>query len=347
MTPVASQKSNTDGFLSPIRKTSGFGDFSLLACQLTGGDASRLAVEKLIEGSGEDWSQMSRVKMMMENEEESEVANAISHLAKSGNLSRFSTNFDQNSNMSGLSVWDDSKHPLSSDGAESLKATASVSIMARVLGSTAEKANERSVPVVSAKGSMALAPSSSDPAGVETPKKPTTGFFAGGSMNALTSPHFKSPTAELREGTGLATNLSLPYSPTNSTVMGIFDDKAENENTFLKELNLSQNSNQEEFGNLVAAVADSDAPDQDGLLHQSNNHSLLLSNADDIMAVSALGALSSSPPYRPPPKLSQSSPQDVSGAKSSPKKERLSLFAKVVGGVNGKKQQLPSKRLEF
>ena len=108
------------------------------------GDASRLAYEKLIEGGEEsgndvnnntniDSHQMLRVKKMMENEDEAEAANAIvCHLAKSPGrrpkrprppptstekkressklltspkpVSKFSTNYDPHSNITGFSL---------------------------------------------------------------------------------------------------------------------------------------------------------------------------------------------------------------------------------------------------
>ena len=93
----------------------------LLAAYSGDGDASRLAYEKLIDGIGggddDEWSQMSRVKKMMENEDESAAANAIvSHLAKSpGRVSTSLSNFlgDSHAGITDLSLLNEtSSHEL-------------------------------------------------------------------------------------------------------------------------------------------------------------------------------------------------------------------------------------------
>ena len=278
-------------------------------------DASRLAVEKLIDGSGEgEWSLMSaRLKSMMQTDSDGVGTSGAT-------LSRFPIDFEA-SNISGLSMLNEaSKHAteLAEDnrqGKASASASKGQSIMARVLENASKSTlgKFQSHAKVTKKSSAAAAPAATLPpqASTEpsfrTPQKNTTrgGFFstAGTPMGftsppAFQSPHgFQSPNGLLRAGAGLATNLSMPYSPTNSTVMGIFDEKpTNNDNRFLNELNLSRDANNdnnnspEQGGDGRAAegvgggLSQSDSVIGDGF---QNSNSLLIP-PDAFEAVSAL-----------------------------------------------------------
>jgi hypothetical protein len=346
-------------------------------------DASRLAVEKLIDGSGEgEWSLMSAKMKSMIHADGDGVGTS------GATLSRFPIDFEA-SNLSGLSMLNEaSKHAteLAEDdrqGKESSSASNGQSIMARVL-ENASKSTLGKFPspakVTKKTNKTAAAASLPPPASTEpsfrTPQKNTTrrgGFFATAetpmgftSPPAFQSPHgFQSPNGLLRAGAGLSTNLSMPYSPTNSTVMGIFDEKANNDSRFLHELNLSRDANHDNAnspeqggggsaGGVGGGLSQPDSVIGDGF---QNSNSLLIP-PDAFEAVSALGALSNSPfrhavsssqtSQSPSEKEKKSQATKTTGDDGEEKGEkdpattaggggtgppRQSLFARVIGGI--------------
>jgi hypothetical protein len=348
---------------------------SFVPFENVGADASRLAVEKLIDGSVDgEWSLMSsRMKSIMHNDGDMAATNTT--------LSRFPIDFE-NSNISGLSMLNEaSKHApeLSEDEKgpkESSSGSAGASIMARVL----ENVSKSTIGKMSSsptKSKRARSSSTEPTFTFRTPKKNAIGgyFSTTGTPFGFTSPAgVQSPNGILRAGAGLATNLSMPYSPTNSTVMGIFDDKANNDNGFLRELNLSQDhhtlSNPEEAvgaGETAPAAAASTTAAAAGGIGLSQSDSVivgeegfqttnsLLIPPDAYEAVSALEALSNSPfrhaasssqTTKSPSdkdtttqKMSEDDSDDEEGKgrreKNAP---RPSLFARVIGGITSSKK---------
>jgi hypothetical protein len=319
------------------------------------GEASRLAVEKLIDDDDDDengveWSQMSRVKRMMSNDDESEAANAIvSHLAKSPGRSSVhlgensawsqfpSAGFDA-SNISGLSVLNEAsrqaygawkgdgnakKTPSAVGGANGGRA----SILSQVLANTKSKDSERSK--TSEPGTVVpLLPSASSTnnSRLSTPSKGSKSL--GGSLFGSFQGHsLMSPTTMLRAGEGLNTNMSLPpyYSPTDTAgsnmVMGVFDDLKTTTTTslgagstgteFLRELSW-QTQSQQQLDATSKDGTSTTTTSAAGGGGNSRSNSLMIA-ADDYEAVSALEALSNSP-FRHPMTLalsqSQSPPQE-------------------------------------
>ncbi|VEU40251.1 unnamed protein product [Pseudo-nitzschia multistriata] len=168
---------NNKSFMASIPKMVG----EHLAAFSGDGDASRLAYEKLIEGigGGNEDTQMSKLKKMMENEDENEAANAIvSHLAKSPGRG-----------FSNL-LSSPSKQPPSSP--REVSTTSGLSIMARVLGNSSSnpKRKQAGVETTSDGPSKNLSSSSvSDyPKPFASPKKRQAGSFPGHGPLATAAP---------------------------------------------------------------------------------------------------------------------------------------------------------------
>ena len=329
------------------------------------GDTSRLAYEKLIEGIGGDdeWSQMSRVKKMMENEDESEAANAIvSHLAKSpGRGSAGLPNFltDPHADITGLSVLNEtSKQAV---GSREVPNESGLSIMARVLGSSSSNLKKSSSsipesmpssskkpaksastkviksPTKSKTGSLFRHGSTASSAAPETPTKgpSSSGFFSSSGTLLGLSPGLRSLGASaLLKGdlaTNLGTNLSVPYSPAPSILFRAFDEKTGDENRFgllAEDSRICENSNQ--LGDLAVGA---------DLSNAHNNGNSLIIAPDEFDAISGLGALSNSPF-----KAVKSLPRRDSDASEKKAKKSKSFFARVIGDS---KEKSPQKKLYF
>jgi hypothetical protein len=325
------------------------------------GDASRLAFEKLIDGSS-DWSQMSRVRTMMANEDENEAANAIvDYIAKSpypmSSPTKLPNTFDTSSNMTSLSTLNDvlKQGPI----LPAYKGTffsrkqqhkeSGLSIMAQVLDRTSDMTQNFSedtkgkdnIPSVAVRSGHSEAEVANDaPLPLHTPTRPG-GFFSTSGTPTGFSLGFPSPTNTLRNGAGGSTYLPIPYSPEHSTFMQEFDEKTQT-NGILPEFSAQDDSHKEM--EVLGRVGEPYDPNPPTLPDTPAKHSLLIA-ADDFEAVSALEALSNSP-FRPSITVNHETTENVDGKKS--------LFAKVIGSLkwtNNKnsntKRESPKKRLDF
>jgi hypothetical protein len=328
----------------------------------TDGDASRLAVEKLINDDEieEEWFNMSLVKnMFAKNDEINAADDLVTHEIKSprrsnrinvGDATTIQSNFPAGfdaSNVSGLSILNEAsqqahgtleEHNDKATKKSSLDRGVSMSIMAQVLANTKEKDSERTK-LLSLDSGIAPPPSPGDaPAALSTPIKCIRSL---GSVFAAAEDSLMSPTAMLHAGEGLNTNLSIPpYSPaaTSSNILRAFDEDAMSTSLL-------------------------------------GTNSLMMIAADDYEAVSALGALSNSPfKSTGTASLSQSPAQTEDNMPSSqnrcrtsndtsrviPSAARQSLFSKVIGGskrrshqetssagVGARKDLSPKKKLKF
>jgi hypothetical protein len=348
-------------------------------------DATRLAYEKLLDAKGDhEWSQMSGVNHLMANEEETEAANAIvSHLAKSpgqgaSTLSQFTGALDALSNLSGLSILNEGtkQHP-NTTSEETKDNVPGMGLMARVLAnSTSKSYNPKSTDAsnrtkAKTQGNSADLRHLSGTMHVSTPgRKPT------GSGGNVFSPGFQSPTAMLRAGAGLNTNMSFPYSPTNSNLMGVFDEDRSNQTggAFTRGFSLPGDSQlQKDLQCKGKGNSRDDNNSSNNLRHQYSdicavgggvNSNSLMIGTDDYEAVSALEALSNSPFQRASQQSAKASGDDddankkpASSAVGAGKSARQSLFSKVIGGTKKNKNDVnddddqpevpPKKKLKF
>jgi len=177
------------------------------------GDASRLAFEKLIEGAGwnEDTdTQMSKLKKMMENEDENEAANVIvSHLSQSPGHG-----LSSNLSTSSAAKW---KQPGSWKDTSS---ESGLSIMARVLGRSSSNSKRSSADLPESKpskyltGTTAMPSSASDTAKsfASPTKRSTSGsLFRTGSISAAGAPETPERNAPPSDA----------FYSTNGTLLGL------------------------------------------------------------------------------------------------------------------------------
>ena len=304
-------------------------------------DISRIAVEKLVDGTNEEWSQMSRIKKMLDNDDESQAVDAIGNLAniKSPVPSTLSKlphlELDSNS-MSGLSILHDEASRQATDPIDDLKSFSDpgMSIMSRVLegaskSSDPEKkrsgtkkdayneADNMSSPLKRRKvGAMPATPLPS------TPKRPPN-FFSTDHGTPMLSPTFKS--TPMRRDITLTPH--LPFSPAPSGMMRFGMDESVGQSMFC-DFHISEES-KKELEDAPPAQHDPTPPP----LTPSKNSLMIGGNLEDLEDVaSALAHLSNSPSPFP-----KKRPDDKKG-------ERKSLFARVVGGDRGKD---PTKKLQF
>lgn len=330
------------------------------------GDASQLAYEKLF-GGNEEWSQASsRMKKMMENDDEAEAANAI--------LSHLKSPCRGHTNLSNLLADPDifasnaasKEHGSLQEGGSS---ESGISIMARVLGKKSSESVEMPSPskktssvTADATDNLVKSPSKrksllrhgSTSLAPATPQRgPSSGFFSTtgtpigvspglrslgasallkgdgiGSTN-LTVPFSPAPSGLLK-GEGIATNLTVPYSPAPSMLFRALDEKTGDENRFSfdhHDARVCEDSNQ--LGDLaVGADLSNAAP------NPTNGNSMIIA-PEEYDAISGLGALSNSP-FKSVKTMSQKEDGDANGKK--PK----SFFARVMGDS---KEPSPQKKL--
>eukprot|EP00536_Pseudo-nitzschia_multiseries_P003517 jgi/Psemu1/284468/fgenesh1_pg.55_\ len=336
------------------------------------GDTSRLEFEKLIEGigGGNEDTQMSKLKKMMENEDESEAANAIvSHLARSPGR--------KPAERSGLSIMarvlkGSSASSSSSFSSSILAGAATTALPPKPLPAPdAAKAFAIASPTKKRTGSLLRHGSVSSSATVapSTPQRRkntiTNSFYStsngtplglspglrslGASAllkndvvgsTSLTAPFSPAPNdgSLLSKEDGLRTNLSVPYSPAPSMLFRAFDEKTGDENRFGlvddTDPRVCEDSNQ--LGDLAVGADLSDGAAVGNGTSVSGNHhppagNSLLIAPDEFDAISGLGALSNSPF------------KAVNNDKATkPKKAHQSFFARVVGES---KETSPQKKL--
>jgi hypothetical protein len=312
---------------------------------------SRTAFEELVDGTGEEWSQMSRVKKMLENDAESQAADAIvSHLAKSpvpSNLSKLPQMDLDSDSMSGLSILQSEAFRQATNGESNGKtpSISGISIMSRVLGSTSkssdtektpahqkvsasstsnELATERNIVASSAVNDInspkkrPLKSLPSTPLPPSTPQRPN--FFSTTGTPIGLSPGFRPSPSKQSGGT--------PFSPAPSMMQLVGNDQSVDEFRYC-DFHISEESQRAFGGGKSQHNQDQNPPP----LTPSKNSFLaeqLMQN--DLEAISALNSLSNSP-FKP-------KRQPSNGESKSKADSKKSLFATVVGGVQDTKQKL-------
>jgi hypothetical protein len=298
-----------------------------------------------VQGYEGDWSQMSRMQKMMENDTESMVANAIvSQLAKSpakpqNDRGAFSGNIgDNDDDNNGFSMLDTyGQSPAKPPRAEG------VSFLDGVLERTRQADPARAFPAGEAGDAATMKP---PPAGPSTPNRYTTfstsstpiglspSFRPGGMLPPSASKYNRSPALSVDSFTAGAVSKMLADSPAvnsssgNSMVgynlSGVFD--------------MSDHSQQvSEGGDRTPRASPAKTPNRPLF----GDDATLMEN--DLEAISALNSLSNSPalPLLKRPAISQDRPEDgIEGGG-----ERQSLFATVIGGVKEKESR--KKKLKF
>jgi hypothetical protein len=322
---------------------------------------SRIAFEQLVDGTGEEWSQMSRVKKMLETESESQAADAIvSHLAKSpirSSLSKLPQMELDSDSMSGLSILQSEASRQATNGTEIDKPTTSsgMSIMSRVLEGASKSSDskkmlgEKKVAAYSASSKLGTESNvsktvynmdsprkrppvksslPSTPLPPSTPKR--SNFFSMTGTPIGLSPGFRpSPTGVSRNGnSGAPRTPSGPYSPAADSMMDDFR---------YCDFRISEESQKQFEGR--KSQHDPNPPPLTPSKTSMFSDQLM---ANDLEAISALNSLSNSP-FKP-----KTAPDR--GDIKSKTKARKSLFATVVGGVKEKEPQkpiFPKQKLEF
>lgn len=308
---------------------------------------SRAAFERLVEGNTDEWSQMSRMKQMLENEDESQAADAIvTHLAKSPGPHLALSRLDQGDSLSGLSMLqvEASKQAANPKAPEG---TLNSSIMSRVLrdatkASTGkhleqpfssnppkEQLHEAGVKETVLQGETSKAENSTTVgAPPATPKR--ANFFSTAGTPIGLSPGFRTSLGDSRPGLALTPNPM--YSPAPHSVMRLMSDPSGDELRF-SDFQMNEDTNSRpKLDDPMDPVHDPNPPP----FASPNDNSLNVQEYDAIEAISALNSLSNSPFRSPKPPR-----KGDAGGKLEQKK---SLFASVIEGVKGKD---PKARLEF
>lgn len=318
--------------------------------------SSRAAFEQLVDGTGEEWSQMSRVKKMLENDAESQAADAIvCHLAKSpirGNMSKLPQMELDSDSMSGLSILQSEASRQATTTTENdkpISSSAGVSIMSRVLegskstdskkqpegianravgeSATEKKYTSKSQNNMDSPRKRAPSKSSipSTPLPPSTPKG--SNFFSMTGTPIGLSPGFRpSPAAILRShNNGAPRTPGGSFSPAPDSMMDEFR---------YCDFKISEES-QKQFEGRKRHHDPTPPP----LTPSKNSMFSDQLMANDLEAISALNSLSNSP-FKP-----KKAPESNSKAQA-----KKSLFATVVGGVKEKEPQkpiFPKQKLEF
>ena len=316
---------------------------------------SRIAFEQLVDGS-EDWSQMSRVRKMLENDAESQAADAIvSQLAKSplpNNLSKLPHMQLDSDSMSGLSILQSEVSRQTSSNNESSKPnyTSGMSIMSRVLEGASKPSNSEKKaaeePTASSNSKITMGsprkrppkPVSATSLPPSTPKRPYSFTSTKGTPIAL-SPGFRPSPSGLQNGGGIPLTPNVQFSPAPST-MRLNNDQSP-EQFRICDFHISELS-QKRFGQFDAHANVKNPPTDPNPPPSTPSKKSFFGGQlmeNDLEAISALNSLSNSP-FRP-----QNKPD--SETKESKAEPKMSLFATVVGGLKEKKERFPKEKLEF
>eukprot|EP00980_Cylindrotheca_fusiformis_P017629 scaffold5529_cov117-Cylindrotheca_fusiformis.AAC.6 len=324
--------------------------------------SSRAAFEQLVDGTGEDWSQMSRVKKMLENDAESQAADAIvTHLSKSpmrSNLSKLPQMELDTDSMSGLSILQSEASRPTTIGTENdkLVTTSGTSILSKVLEGSSKASDSRKhsgeEPQTRTGANVKLGTDKKNPSQSETsmdsPKKrapskssflstplpPSTpkgqNFFSMTGTPIGLSPGFRpSPAGILRgQNNSVPRTPSVPFSPVADSMMDEFR---------YCDFRISEESQKQFEGR--KSQHDPNPPPLTPSRNSMFSEQLM---ANDLEAISALNSLSNSPfkPKKAPDR----------GESKARKNAKKSLFATVVGGVKGKDSEkpiCPKQKLEF
>ena len=295
---------------------------------------SRIGYEQLVDDS-EDWSQMSRVKKMLENDAESQAADAIvSHLAKSplpSSLSKLPQMQLDSDSMSGLSILEVSKQGGNLNEGSKISFPPEMSIMSRVLEGTSKSSFPKKTSSNSINNMESPRKRSSKPP--STPNRPYSFTSTKGTPIVL-SPGFRASPSLLRNASGIPLTPNGQFSPAPSTLR-LSTDQSPEEFRF-SDYQISELS-QKRFGQEVH----NGRPQQ----HDPNPPPLGTPSKGqyfgehDLEAISALNSLSNSPFKQ------KKRPEDE--AREAKPEQPKSLFAAVVGGLKDKKESLPKQKLEF
>ncbi|KAL3931505.1 MAG: hypothetical protein SGBAC_011274, partial [Bacillariaceae sp.] len=303
--------------------------------------ASRLAFEQLVDGTGEEWSQMSRVKKMLENDPASHTDDAIvSSLVKSpmrSNLSKLPQMELDSDSMSGLSILQSEASRQHDTEHESPPKVAGASIMSQVLGSSSKSEEcPRSHPKETV---SRTAGSKADP-DKETPKKkqaqqipnPATpfpltpkqpNFFSMTGTPIGLSPGFRpSPNYALNSIKCKNIRATGPLSPPPSSVSRLVNDQSVDGFRYC-DFNISEES-QQRFEGASRDQRANDPPSTPSKATAFGEHLM----ANDLDAISALSALSNSPFKK-----------GLERRDMKRKEAKQSFFATVVGGTKKKTEQ--------
>ena len=346
-------------------------------------DAStRMAFEKLIEGTSEEWSQMSRMKKMMENEDESAAADAIvTHLAKSpvsNGLSKLpNLELDSNS-MSGLSMLQSEASRQifpENDGTPEKQPSGdrkSRSIMSKVLENSRSSDGDKKPTEISTGAkfeSPRKRPASGNKSSLMMSPPPTTPkrgrFFSTHGTPLVCSPTF-------RPGGGRAGSLALTpnrgvFSPNPSSLLRMVDGEPSLDGIRLRDFDIPEESRIIENPSIAAAGAGNGEEKVAGQHTQKqeqqqqhdptpppltpSKNSLLPFNSTeddpDTMDPDAMLAISalgmiSNSPARVPKKKKAN--EEVAEEDKKEKSPPKSLFAKVIGNATNKDAK---KKLQF
>jgi len=308
---------------------------------------SRAAFERLVEGTSDEWSQMSRMKRMLENEDESQAADAIvTHLAKSPGPRKGLSRDDHTESYS-TSVFSQLQLEASkqeSAATEKAGSLATSSILSRVLGGTAkgqykqsdiETSDIRSSSSYRKHGGESLSESQKKRQSKEnalpgqppmTPNKPN--FFTTAGTPIGFSPGFRSSPGPSRAGFALTPNPI--YSPAPNSVMRLMSEPSGDELRF-SAFNIHDEASRAKLDDPMELAHDPNPPP----FSSPNKNSLNIQEFDAIEAISALNSLSNSP---------FTAPQPTGTSDEGGRERKQSLFASVIGGV---KEKDPKAKLEF
>lgn len=293
---------------------------------------SRMAFEKLVEGNNEEWSQMSRVKKMMENGAESVLPHPTKSAMFAGTSSKLPHMHLDTNSMSGLSILhSEASKQATTDLEMKPSSKSNASIMSRVLERSEAKESKKS-----------RASTDDKPTSMESPRKrslksttfspvPTTpkrtNFFSTSGTPIGLSPGFR-PSPGTRHGASITLTPNVTYSPAPSAVMRLMTEPSNDEIHFC-DFQISEESQKELEGNNKEGAKQHD-PNPPPLTPSKN--SLML---DDLEAISALNSLSNSP-FR--------QAKTCKAGNGAAVEEKRSLFATVIGGLKDKD---PKTRLQF
>lgn len=303
-------------------------------------DYSRTGFEKLLEEGTNDWSQMPRIKKMMENDTESMVASAIvSNLANAGKenssdkgapVERLPQMGLDSNTSSGFSL-------LNVNGASPTKAVKppSASIMASVLertkkgarqdgGKSEEKGESCQEKAASLERYPLHVPSTpSRPSLFPVPTTPI-GMSPGLRSTFLSPAGFR---------TGFTPTGKTGFTPTGNSIMWNAPSAASADGYEQFNFEISDRSRQAIQSNGMPTVGHPLTPSAAGLF--ADGHSLM---ANDFEAISALNSLSNSPARS----LLMKRPNNPDSTVPNPEKnggEKPSFFAKAIGGIHEKESK--------
>ncbi|CAJ1941451.1 unnamed protein product [Cylindrotheca closterium] len=308
--------------------------------------SSRLAFEQLVDGTGEEWSQLSRVKKMLENDPASQpddvIENSLTKSPMRSNLSKLPQMELDSDSMSGLSIL---QSEASRQHDTEPPTVARASIMSRVLESSSkneEHSRLNSKEIVSKSVANKADPNKNTPKKQarqkpnpatplpSTPKRPN--FFSMTGTPIGLSPGFRpSPNGALNSIKNKSLRASGLLSPPPSSVSRLVNDQSVDEFRYC-DFNISEESQQRFEG--ASRDQRANVPSTPSKSTAFGEHLM----ANDLDAISALSALSNSPFKK-----------GLERRDMKRKEVKQSFFATVVGGTKKTERQgsYPKHKLDF